>query len=128
VKETLLALKERGFLLSVVTDTYHPTTVKRGWLEREDIGHVWDAFVSSCEVGVRKPAPSIYRMALDELGIKPEQAAFVGHKASELQGAKAVGMTTVAFNYGEDVEADFYIERFNDLVTLPILSKRGQKE
>jgi len=128
VKETLLALKERGFLLGVVTDTYQPTASKLGWLEREGIGHVWDVFVSSCEVGVRKPDPRIYRMALDKLGIKPEEAAFVGHKASELQGATAVGMRTVAFNYGEDVEADFYIEHFSELLEMSVLSKGGNQE
>jgi len=74
-----------------------------------------------------KPAPPIYRIALDELGIEPKEAAFVGHKASELQGAKAVGMTTVAFNYGKDVEADFYIEFFSDLLTLPILTERERR-
>lgn len=121
VKETLLALKRRGFLLGIVTDTYHPTALKLRWLKREGIGHLWDTFVSSCEVGVRKPDPRIYRMALDELGIEPEEAAFVGHKASELQGAKAMGMTTVAFNYGEGVEADFYIEHFHQLLEVPVL-------
>lgn len=127
VKETLLALQERGLLLGVVTDTYQPTSVKLEWFEEEGIGHVWDTFISSCEVGVRKPDPGIYHIALDELGVQPEEAAFVGHKASELDGAKAVGMTTVAFNYGEDVEADFYIERFNDLLTLPILPEQGRR-
>jgi len=88
---------------------------------------VWDAFVSSCEVGMRKPDPRIYRLALDGLGVEPKEAAFVGHKASELRGAKAVGMTTIAFNYEENAEADFHIERFNDLLTLPILSERGRR-
>ena len=127
VKETLLALKERGLLLGVVTDTYQPTVVKLKWFEQEGIGHVWDAFVVSCEVGVRKPDPRIYRLALDELRTEPEEAAFVGHKAAELEGAKAVGMTTVAFNYGEDEEANFYIEHFNDLLTLPILTERERR-
>jgi HAD superfamily hydrolase (TIGR01509 family)/HAD superfamily hydrolase (TIGR01549 family) len=128
VKETLLTLKKRGFLLGVVTDTYQPTTMKLEWFEEEGIAHVWDTFVSSCEVGVRKPNPRIYRIALDELGIEPKEAAFVGHKASELQGAKAVGMTTVAFNYEEDVEADFYIEHFNELLELLTLSNGGSAE
>ncbi len=127
VKETLLGLKERGLLLGVVTDTYQPTSVKLEWFDEAGIGRVWDAFVSSCEVGVRKPEPDIYRIALHELGIQPEEAAFVGHKASELDGAKAVGMTTIAFNYEENAEADFHIERFNDLLTLPILSERGRR-
>ncbi len=123
VKETLLALKKRGFLLGVVTDTYHPTTVKRGWLEGEGIGHVWNVFVSSCEVGVCKPDHRIYHIALDELGVQPEEAAFVGHKASELRGARAVGMKTIAYNYDNSAEADIYIEHFSELQALPILSE-----
>jgi HAD superfamily hydrolase (TIGR01509 family) len=119
VKETLLALKERSFLLGIVTDTYHPTTVKLGWCEREGVGHVWDTFVSSCKVGVRKPDPRIYHIALNELDIGPEEAVFVGHKASELQGAKAVGMTTVAFNRDDEtVMADYIIGRFSELLGL----------
>lgn len=121
VRETLLALKARGLSLGVITDTLHPTTVKLGWFARAGIAHVWDAFVSSCEVGVRKPDPRIYQLALDQLGIQPHQAAFVGHKASELQGARAVGLTAVAFNYDADAEADFYLEHFTGLLDLPIL-------
>jgi len=33
----------------------------------------------------------------------------------------------VAFNYGKDVEADFYIEFFSDLLTLPILTERERR-
>jgi hypothetical protein len=36
-------------------------------------------------------------------------------------------MTTVAFHYGQDVEADFYLERFNNLLTLPILTERERR-
>jgi hypothetical protein len=41
----------------------------------------------------------------------------VGHRAVELQGARDVGMKTIAFNYDADAEADFYIEDFSQLLT-----------
>jgi hypothetical protein len=45
----------------------------------------------------------------------------VGHKVSELAGARAVGMQTVAFNYDKDAQADHFIEKFSDLLKHPDL-------
>ena len=128
VRDTLIALKERGFLLGIVTDTAHPTHVKLRWFEGGGIGHLWDAFVSSRDQGVRKPDPRIYHAALQQLGVQPCQAIFVGHKASELNGAKAVGMQTVAFNRDDDAEGDTSIEHFAELLDLPAFenSTRGE--
>jgi FMN phosphatase YigB (HAD superfamily) len=56
------------------------------------------------------------------LGIQPDEAIFVGHKASELRGARAVGMKTVAFNYDDGAEADMYVEHFGDLLKLPLIA------
>jgi HAD superfamily hydrolase (TIGR01509 family) len=117
-RETLHELKRRGYRLGIITDTYHAKETKLAWLRRNGIDHVWDVFVSSCEEGVRKPAPEIYHAALDRLGLRPVEAAFVGHKRSELDGARAVGMATVGFNHEETAEADHFVKRFSDLLAL----------
>jgi putative hydrolase of the HAD superfamily len=122
VRETLLALKERAYLLGIITDTALPVHVKLGWFDHGGFGHVWDSIVSSKELGIRKPAPQIYQAALQQLGIPSERAVFVGHKASELEGARAVGMKTIAFNYDAGAKADFYIDQFADLLKVPIVS------
>ncbi len=121
VQETLMALKARGYLLGIVTDTANPMHVKLRWFENGGIGNVWDAIISSKEVGARKPDPQIYEAALKQLGTPPERAVFVGHKVSELEGACAVGMQTIAFNYEANARADYFIENFCDLLELPIL-------
>ena len=118
VRETLAELKQRGYRLGIITDTYHTKATKLEWLQRNGIDQVWDVFVSSCEEGVRKPHPAIYQIALDQLKLAPSEASFVGHKKSELDGAKAVGMTTVAFNYEPEAEADHFIQQFDELLTL----------
>ncbi|HSB00957.1 MAG TPA: HAD family hydrolase, partial [Anaerolineales bacterium] len=112
VPETLCALKEQGFLLAIVTDTANSISAKLGWFERGGFGHVWDSIISSMDIGTRKPDPRIYQAALEQLGLTPDQAVFVGHRASELAGARSVGMKTVAFNYDKDAGADFFIEKF----------------
>lgn len=122
VPETLRALKEQGFLLAIVTDTANSISAKLGWFERGGFGHVWDAIISSMDIGTRKPDARIYQAALKQLGLTPDQAIFVGHRASELAGARAVGMQTVAFNYDKDAKADCFIEKFSDLLHLQVLS------
>lgn len=70
-----------------------------------DVPELWSATrwsyrfgvaVFSCEFGARKPDPSIYLAALDQLGVTAGRAVFVGDGSDdELQGAAAVGMRTV---------------------------------
>jgi putative hydrolase of the HAD superfamily len=120
VRETLVTLKKQGRMLGIITDTSLPIYVKLGWFDRGGFGDVWDSVISSKEVGVRKPYPEIYLAALKQLGLSSAQAAFVGHKKSELDGAHVVGLKTIAFNYEDSACADIYIDKFSDLLTLPI--------
>jgi putative hydrolase of the HAD superfamily len=116
VPETLRALKEQGYLLAIITDTANSISAKLSWFERGGFGHVWDAIISSMDMGVRKPDPKLYHAALSQLGISPDQAIFIGHHTAELEGARAVGLQTIAFNYDHDARADIYIENFADLL------------
>ncbi|HEY5159061.1 MAG TPA: HAD family hydrolase [Anaerolineales bacterium] len=123
VPETLNSLKDEGYLLGIITDTALPVHVKLNWFERGGFGHVWDSIISSRELGIRKPNPEIYQIALQQLGISADQAIFVGHKSSELDGAKAVGIKTIAFNYEVGVTADYYLSHFSDLLKIPFQYK-----
>jgi putative hydrolase of the HAD superfamily len=125
VGETLTTLKEHGLLLGVITDTANPLSVKLKWFENGGFVHVWDSIISSQEIGIQKPAPGIYAAALQQLGLLACQAAFIGHDAEELDGAHAVGMKTIAFNYDKRARADFYIDQFSDLMNVPILSTKN---
>ena len=119
VAETLHALKRQGFKLGIVTNTFNPPAQKMVWFKTVGIDRVWDSYADSCELGVVKPDAGIYLAGLDPLGIKPEDAAFVGHAQVELDGAKALGMTTFRFNPDPDcTTADFSANTFRDLVEL----------
>lgn len=121
-QETLKRLKNRKIYLGIITDTAQPLHVKINKLERGGIGSIWDSITPSSEVGVQKPDPKIYHLAMQQLGIKPSQAVFVGHKTSELEGARNVGMTTIAINQDLDAQADIYIEKIAELANLEILN------
>jgi HAD superfamily hydrolase (TIGR01509 family) len=121
VPETIHQLKEKGYILGIITDTALPITKKLNWFDQSGFGGLWDVFISSKELGVRKPDPEMYEKAIQQVGICPTDAVFVGHKISELEGAHAVGMKTIAFNFDEGAIADFYIDQFCDLLKVPLL-------
>lgn len=121
VPETIHALKQKGFILGIITDTAMSFTKKLNWFDMHGFGRVWDCVISSKEIGVRKPSPLMYEKAIAQVGVNASETAFIGHKKSELDGARAVGMNTIAFNYDSDALGDFYIENFAELLTLPII-------
>lgn len=121
--ETVKNLKDMGFILGIITDTALPFSLKLAWFESHGFGRLWDIVISSREIGKRKPSKEMYQMALDQAGVNPCEAVFVGHKKSELDGAKAVGMNTIAFNYDAGTSADAYIDNLPELIKLTLLDE-----
>ena len=104
-----------------MTDTANSISTKLNWFDQGGFVHVWDSIISSSELGTRKPDPAIYHAAMTQLGVHPCSTVFVGHKESELKGAREAGLKTVAFNYDDDAKADFYIMHFSELLKIPII-------
>lgn len=67
-----------------------------------------DFIVYSHEVGVSKPDPRIYRIALDRLGCDPEEVVFVDDAPGCVEGAREMGMHAVLFQ--ENAQAIAEIE------------------
>ena len=65
------------------------------------------ARVYSCEFGMTKPHPSIYRHALDKLDVAPAEAIFVGDKLKvDVVGPQRLGMHGVLVASPFRVESD----------------------
>ncbi len=119
VAETLHELKRRGLKLGIVTNTFNPPEEKNQWFKTIGIDGIWDSYADSCILKAVKPEPEIYLAALEPLGVAPQNAMFVGHAQYELDGAKALGMTTVRFNADADCfNADHTAIKFSDLLSL----------
>jgi len=56
---------------------------------------LFDDIVDSCEVGIRKPDPAIYRLACERLGVAPEATLFIDDHQGNVVGAQAVGMAAI---------------------------------
>jgi putative hydrolase of the HAD superfamily len=110
----LEALRGRGIKTGVILNSWpDPGRVLRADIERAGLTGLLDTIVISSEVGLRKPDPGIFRLALDQLGVEPHDAMFVGDRLeTDVQGAANLGMTTVQalwFNADDtpSVEPDF---------------------
>jgi epoxide hydrolase-like predicted phosphatase len=63
--------------------------------DRRLLGELFDAWVISAEVGLRKPDPAIYALAAERMELPPEAIAFVDDLPGNLKPARALGMTTI---------------------------------
>jgi putative hydrolase of the HAD superfamily len=57
----------------------------------------FDARVFSCEGGVCKPEPEIYRECLNKLEAKPSEVLFLDDRESNIRAARALGLHAVLF-------------------------------
>ena len=121
-REAMAGLKERGFLLGIVTDTVYALEQKMSWLARVGVAEFIDVVACSSSLGLQKPDPAIYLNAVKQAGLSPGQCAFVGHDTRELAGARAAGLTTVAVFYEPDAVADHYAPSLPALLDVPIFA------
>ncbi len=64
-------------------------------IEKFELGKIFRVFFSSCFVGLRKPAPEIFRLALEVTQIPAEQCCFIDDRAANLESPKKLGMHTI---------------------------------
>jgi putative hydrolase of the HAD superfamily len=127
-REALAGLKQRGFVLGIVTDTMYPLEWKMRWLTRVGVAEFIDVVACSTVLGAHKPDSAIYLNALQQAGLTPGEAAFVGHAADELEGAHRAGMVTVAVHHDEGAIADYYAESLVDLLNVPVFAKSAPRQ
>lgn len=63
--------------------------------DRQLLGQLFDGVVISGEVGMRKPAPDMYRLGAERIGVETERCVFVDDLPFNLEPAAELGMATV---------------------------------
>jgi putative hydrolase of the HAD superfamily len=66
-------------------------------IERFEFGRYFDVFLSSCYLGLRKPDPKIFEVALDVLQRDPEEVAFIDDRAGNCAAAEALGIHAIQY-------------------------------
>lgn len=117
-RETVAALSANGFRLAVVSNA--EGQVARD-LDAAGYGGRFETVVDSHRVGVRKPDPGIFRIALERLGVDARRAVHVGDMPEiDVKGARAAGITPILVDR-HDFYADADVARVRALGELPAL-------
>ena len=73
----------------------------RSYLVENKFDDAFDALVLSSEVGITKPDPKIYHIALDKFKVKPAEAVFVDDIPANVEAARTLGLHGVLFHTTE---------------------------
>lgn len=97
--DTLAALDRldrRGIAMGCVTNTILLEEAIAELLAKLGLRRYLQSYIVSSNTDYRKPHPSLFLRALDELGVPPEEALFVGDRlVDDIGGAQGVGMRAV---------------------------------
>lgn len=128
VYSTLNKLAKLGVKMGILSDA--PS--KEAWLRLAYLNfhHIFDAVVTFDETGERKPSPLPFKMILERLQVKPEEALMVGDWAErDVIGAAKVGMKTAFARYGDTFNtehhtADYDLKDIRELEDIIIKENR----
>jgi putative hydrolase of the HAD superfamily len=74
--------------------------------DRAQLAELFDGVVISGEVGIRKPAPEIYRLGAERIGLEPSACVYVDDLSFNLGPAAELGMATVHHTNSMDTIAE----------------------
>jgi 2-haloacid dehalogenase len=96
VPAMLRQLKAAGFATAILSNGT-PAMVAAA-VKHAGIGSILDHVLTVEEVGVFKPAPAVYQLAVDRLGVPKAAIAFQSSNAWDIHAASAFGLRTVWCN------------------------------
>ena len=113
--EALARLQAAGVRLGVVSNS--DGRVEHA-LEAAGLRCYFDVVIDSALVGVEKPDPRIFQAALDQLGVEPDEALYVGDLYQvDVVGARAAGIEAVLLGEGQEGDPECrWVRSIEDLV------------
>ncbi|TXK84199.1 HAD family hydrolase [Paenibacillus sp. N3.4] len=114
----LTQLKNNGTKLALVSNGYGQFQFDN--FKALGISHLFNEVLISEWMGLRKPDPAIFILALSKLGVEAEEALFVGdHPENDIRASRAVGITAVWKRNNAislHVDADVIIDDLGELI------------
>jgi glucose-1-phosphatase len=63
-------------------------------------------WIASCDVGLRKPDPEIYQLALKRSKMMPREAVYIDDRPELVEAGRQVGLHAIRFESGQQLESD----------------------
>jgi len=124
------ALKDRGLALGIVSTKYRRRI--EAVLDRENLLDLFEVIVGGEDVPQHKPHPASLLLALEQLGIRPENALYVGDSTTDAEAANRAAIPFVAVLSGTTIREDLQdydvYTMIDDLGQLPDLLSQPSRE
>lgn len=78
--------------IKIISLNNEPRELNQYRIKKFKLHDFFDAFVSSCEVGMRKPDPGIYLLALGIAQAKPEECIYLDDRIMLVEAARKIGI------------------------------------
>ena len=92
------------YLMSTINNESREMNLYR--IEKFGLREIFDIFISSCFVGLRKPERDIYRLALEITQKAPAQCCFIDDRDLNLESAEKLGMQTIRMQTTEQLRQE----------------------
>lgn len=96
-------LKNANYPVALLSNDIPQLVDKLRTLEIVDL---FNPILISAQIGVMKPDPTAYRVALQELKVAPHEAVFIDDSYVNIRGAQSVGMCTILFRPEMDLRGE----------------------
>jgi phosphoglycolate phosphatase len=117
VRTVLEDLYGRGIRLAVATNKFGP--LSREVFRHFKMENFFTVIVGDGDVPQNKPHPAMLHLALEKMGLKKDEALFVGDSAIDIQTAQNAGMRVYAVPTGNTARED--LEKAEPTAVLPRL-------
>jgi putative hydrolase of the HAD superfamily len=91
--QALRRIREEGLAQACLTNNVAGTEAVRP--ELAEVMALFDTVLESSKLGVRKPDPRFYDLALEAVGVAPTEAVFLDDLGVNLKPARALGIRTI---------------------------------
>lgn len=112
----LTALRAAGVRTAFVSNCNENA---RALLDQLGLTALVDELVLSCEVGAAKPDPTIYRAALDRLGVPAHRALLIDDRQDYCDGATGLGLAAVRIDRHDGTGDVDTLSELTDRLTKP---------
>ncbi len=96
--ELLKELKGSGYALYLLSNA---SVMQHQYWPRFEMSRLFDGKMSSCDLGIVKPDPRIYRCFTEAFGLKPEECLFVDDQTANVAAAVNCGWSGIVFHGDE---------------------------
>jgi putative hydrolase of the HAD superfamily len=97
--------RTRKYLLATLNN--ESSELNRYRIEQFGLRNYFTLFLSSCFLGIRKPDPLIYRLALDITQRPSEECVFIDDRRLNVECARREGMHAIQFQNPIQLQAEF---------------------